>query len=167
MSECLDSELGLRLPLEVDTVHADNNIATVRRNSFTVSINISNFHLSSPVDICEMLKASSAVTMMAKQSPMIIVGGGAWGLSTALHLNLAGYSNITVFDRGEEMPSRYSAAWDLNKIVRAEYEDPFYTDLSLVCSSLCSTTNDINDAQLLIFNTLCSAGKTQPPYHDF
>jgi glycine/D-amino acid oxidase-like deaminating enzyme len=63
---------------------------------------------------------------------MIIVGGGAWGLSTALHLKLAGYSDITVFDRGAEIPSRYSAAWDLNKIVRAEYEDAFYTDLALV-----------------------------------
>jgi sarcosine oxidase/L-pipecolate oxidase len=72
------------------------------------------------------------VTMLSKQSPINIVGGGAWGLSTALHLNSAGHSDITVFDRGEKVPSRFSAAWDINKIVRAEYEDPFYTDLALV-----------------------------------
>ncbi len=52
--------------------------------------------------------------MLAKDSSVIIIGGGAWGLSTAYHMNLAGYSNITVFERGEEIPSRYSAAWDLN-----------------------------------------------------
>ncbi|KAG8624572.1 hypothetical protein KVT40_007639 [Elsinoe batatas] len=69
--------------------------------------------------------------MVDRTSPVIIVGGGAWGLSIALHLNAAGHSNITVYERGESIPSRYSAAWDLNKIVRAEYEDPFYTDLAL------------------------------------
>jgi len=62
------------------------------------------------------------------------MGGGAWGLSTALHMHEAGYIDITVYERASEMPSRYSAAWDLNKIVRAEYEDPFYVDLALVCS---------------------------------
>lgn len=66
-----------------------------------------------------------------KAAPIIIVGSGAWGLSTALHLLNNGHSNITVFDRASEIPSRYSAAYDLNKIVRAEYEDPFYTDLAL------------------------------------
>jgi len=70
-----------------------------------------------------------------KAAPILIVGSGAWGLSTALHLTNAGYNNITVFDRATEIPSIYSAAYDLNKIVRAEYEDPFYTDLALVSSS--------------------------------
>lgn len=71
---------------------------------------------------------------ISKDSPIIIVGGGAWGLSIALFLTRDGYSDITIYERGEEIPSRYSAAWDLNKIVRAEYEDPFYTDLALVSS---------------------------------
>jgi sarcosine oxidase/L-pipecolate oxidase len=62
--------------------------------------------------------------MVAKNSPVIIAGGGAWGLSTALH--------ITVYERATQIPSPYSAAWDINKIVRAEYEDPFYTKLALV-----------------------------------
>lgn len=71
-----------------------------------------------------------------KDAPIAIVGGGAWGLSTALHLKNAGYSDITVFERAAEIPSVYSAAHDLNKIVRAEYEDEFYTQLALVSRSL-------------------------------
>lgn len=69
--------------------------------------------------------------MVAKYAPIAIAGGGAWGLSTALHLSNAGYANITVYERAEKIPSPYSAAWDINKIVRAEYEDPFYTKLAL------------------------------------
>ena len=72
--------------------------------------------------------------MARKESPILILGGGAWGLSTALHMLKSGYLDITVLERGEHIPSRYSAAWDLNKIVRAEYEDAFYTELALVSS---------------------------------
>ncbi|KAH0159607.1 oxygen oxidoreductase, partial [Aureobasidium melanogenum] len=74
-----------------------------------------------------MLLAST----MSKPEPIAIVGGGAWGLSTALHLHRAGYTNITVFETADSIPSRYSAAYDINKIVRAEYEESFYTDLAL------------------------------------
>lgn len=73
---------------------------------------------------------------MDKAAPIAILGAGAFGLSTALHLVEAGYTNITIFDRDDKVPSQYSAAFDLNKIIRAEYEDPFYTDLVLVSSSL-------------------------------
>ncbi|KAL3475759.1 FAD dependent oxidoreductase [Aspergillus californicus] len=69
--------------------------------------------------------------MVSPTSPIIIVGGGAFGLSTALHLSNAGYTDITVFEKDTQIPSRFSAANDLNKIVRAEYEDPFYTDLTI------------------------------------
>lgn len=72
--------------------------------------------------------------MSDKESPVFILGSGAWGLSAALHLTRAGYSNITVFERAETIPSPYSAAYDINKIVRPEYEDPFYTELALVSS---------------------------------
>lgn len=69
---------------------------------------------------------------VSKTDRIIIVGSGAFGLSTALHLINAGYTDISVFDKDEEVPSRYSAANDLNKIVRAEYEDQFYKDLTMV-----------------------------------
>ncbi|CAG8009084.1 unnamed protein product [Penicillium salamii] len=66
-----------------------------------------------------------------KSDPIIIVGGGAFGLSSALHLTRSGFTNISVFEKDDHIPPRYSAANDLNKIVRAEYEDPFYTDLTI------------------------------------
>ncbi|KAI5465279.1 FAD dependent oxidoreductase [Mariannaea sp. PMI_226] len=66
-----------------------------------------------------------------KTAPILIIGGGAFGISTVFHLLEAGFSDITVLDKDDEIPSRFSAANDLNKIVRAEYEDPFYTELTL------------------------------------
>lgn len=71
---------------------------------------------------------------ISKSDPVIIIGGGTFGLSTALHLTRNGYTNISVFEADDQIPSRYSAANDLNKIVRAEYEDPFYTGLTIVLS---------------------------------
>ncbi|KNG45004.1 fad dependent oxidoreductase [Stemphylium lycopersici] len=68
---------------------------------------------------------------VSKTDPIAIIGGGAFGLSTALELSAKGYTNITVFEKDEEIPSRWSAANDLNKIMRAEYEDEFYTNLAV------------------------------------
>jgi sarcosine oxidase/L-pipecolate oxidase len=69
---------------------------------------------------------------LPKSEPIAIIGGGAFGLSTALELSKNGYTNITVFEKDEDIPSRWSAANDLNKIARAEYEDDWYTDLAIV-----------------------------------
>lgn len=69
---------------------------------------------------------------VSKHDHIIIVGAGAFGLSTALHLSQNGYTNITVLEQDDEIPSRYSAANDLNKIMRAEYEDEWYTNLTIV-----------------------------------
>jgi sarcosine oxidase/L-pipecolate oxidase len=71
-----------------------------------------------------------------KNEPIAIIGGGAFGLSTAFELSNQGYKNVTVFEKDEEIPSRWSAANDLNKIMRAEYEDDFYTELAVVCCYL-------------------------------
>ncbi|KAL5373941.1 hypothetical protein DPSP01_012335 [Paraphaeosphaeria sporulosa] len=68
---------------------------------------------------------------LPKSEPIAIIGGGAFGLSAALELSKNGYTNITVFEKDEEIPSRWSAANDLNKIARAEYEDDWYTDLAI------------------------------------
>ncbi|KAL3457711.1 FAD dependent oxidoreductase [Aspergillus heterothallicus] len=68
---------------------------------------------------------------VSKSDAVIIVGGGAFGLSTALHLLQKGYTNISVFEKDDHIPPRFSAANDLNKIVRAEYDDLFYTDLTI------------------------------------
>ncbi|KAJ8109227.1 hypothetical protein ONZ43_g6192 [Nemania bipapillata] len=62
------------------------------------------------------------MTPVSKSDSIIIVGAGAFGLSTALHLAQAGYRNITVFDKGAEIPSPFSAANDVNKILREALE---------------------------------------------
>ncbi|KAF2264305.1 FAD dependent oxidoreductase, partial [Lojkania enalia] len=61
-------------------------------------------------------------------SPIIIVGAGVFGLSTALHLSKAGYSNITIFDRQPYLDNEYStsngadaASADINKVIRLSY----------------------------------------------
>jgi sarcosine oxidase/L-pipecolate oxidase len=78
---------------------------------------------------------------ISKGSPIAIIGAGAFGLSTALELSKQGYTNVTVFEKDEEIPSRWSAANDLNKIMRAEYEDDFYTGLAVVSLIATATSN--------------------------
>lgn len=68
---------------------------------------------------------------MDKNSPILIVGAGVLGLSTAYHLAKAGYTSITVLEKSATFPPEKSAGNDVNKIIRAEYEDAFYMDLSL------------------------------------
>ncbi|KAM6524446.1 hypothetical protein FSOLCH5_005048 [Fusarium solani] len=74
-----------------------------------------------------------------KEASILIVGAGTFGLSAALDLSLNGYRNITVLDRGSDIPSPYSAGCDLNKTIRAEYEDDFYTSLALEAISAWKT----------------------------
>lgn len=44
----------------------------------------------------------------AKADPIVIVGAGIFGLSTAIHLALRGYSNVTVFDKQPYDKTLYS-----------------------------------------------------------
>jgi len=55
-------------------------------------------------------------TELTKQSRILILGGGTWGCSTALHLARRGYTNVTVLD-AHPIPSPISAGNDVNKIV--------------------------------------------------
>ncbi|KAI1459739.1 FAD dependent oxidoreductase [Annulohypoxylon moriforme] len=68
---------------------------------------------------------------MDKQTSSLILGAGTFGLSTAYHLAKAGYTNVTVLEKSATFPPELSAGNDLNKILRAEYEDPFYAELAL------------------------------------
>lgn len=68
---------------------------------------------------------------MDTNSRILIIGAGTFGLSTAYHMALSGYKSITVLEAGDVIPSPLTAANDLNKIIRAEYEDPFYTEMAL------------------------------------
>ncbi|KAF5545477.1 fructosyl amino acid oxidase [Fusarium napiforme] len=88
---------------------------------------------------------------VSKSEPILIVGGGAFGLSTVVHLLRAGYRDITVLDKDEEIPSRWSAANDLNKIVRAEYEDPLYQDLTVTSADPLTNQKAIGAWQTPLF----------------
>lgn len=79
-------------------------------------------------------------------SSIFIVGASVFGLSSAYHLALAGYKDITVFDRADNLPGPHAASHDLNKIIRAEYgaghgAHDFYTWLALVSPSTPNHTN--------------------------
>ena len=38
-------------------------------------------------------------SLVSKESPIIIIGAGVFGLSSAIHLAQRGFHNITVFDK--------------------------------------------------------------------
>jgi sarcosine oxidase/L-pipecolate oxidase len=42
-----------------------------------------------------------------KGAPVVIVGAGIFGLSTALHLARRGYTNVTVFDKQPYWETQY------------------------------------------------------------
>ncbi|MBW0523734.1 hypothetical protein O181_063449 [Austropuccinia psidii MF-1] len=67
---------------------------------------------------------------MDRSQKIIIVGGcGTFGLSTAWHLTKRGYTNVVCVDRWM-FPSRSSAGFDRNKIVRTIYSQPLYVKLA-------------------------------------
>lgn len=69
--------------------------------------------------------------MPVNDKSYLLVGAGCFGASTALHLKRAyPASKVTIIDRSP-FPCPTAAANDLNKIVRAEYEDPLYLKLAL------------------------------------
>lgn len=49
------------------------------------------------------------------ESPVVIVGAGCFGLSTAYHLLKRGFTNVTVLDRAEALPAKDAASTDMNK----------------------------------------------------
>jgi len=95
---------------------------------------------------------SHEVTQMPevnRDSPIVIVGAGCFGLSTAYHLLKRGFTNVTVLDRAGTLPAKDAASTDLNKsemknspgplyltytyyltVVRSSYPDDFYTSLA-------------------------------------
>ena len=64
-------------------------------------------------------------------SEILIVGAGIFGTSTAYHLSLThdDPTKITVLDRAPA-PCPLAASCDINKIVRADYSEPFYMNLA-------------------------------------
>ena len=52
---------------------------------------------------------------MNKDSQILVVGAGCFGLSTAYHLLRRGYTRVTILDRGTILPCPDAASTDLNK----------------------------------------------------
>ena len=68
--------------------------------------------------------------MFKTQTPtVLIIGGGAFGTSTAYHLSARGYDKVTVLDRFAP-PSKDAAATDMNKTVRVDYPSLIYSELA-------------------------------------
>ncbi|KAF9891365.1 hypothetical protein FE257_004221 [Aspergillus nanangensis] len=69
---------------------------------------------------------------MNSTETILIIGAGTFGVSTAYHLaqSLPNPSRITLLDRSPP-PSPAAASTDINKIIRADYPNPLYTQLGL------------------------------------
>jgi sarcosine oxidase / L-pipecolate oxidase len=66
----------------------------------------------------------------------LIVGAGVFGASTALHLRrLDPSATVTLLDR-TSFPNPSAASHDVNKIIRADYDDIFYMKLALEAQKL-------------------------------
>ncbi|KAK1149013.1 hypothetical protein N8T08_007688 [Aspergillus melleus] len=98
--------------------------------------------------------------LSSKSSPVVIVGAGIFGLSTAIHLAERGYKNIKIIDKQAYHESQYSydkgcdaASADINKIIRTAYgSEIWYQELALDAVTKWKRWN--NEIQ---------TGKTLPP----
>lgn len=50
---------------------------------------------------------ASSTPLTDKQAPIVIVGAGIFGLSSAIHLAQRGFANVTVFDRQPYWQTQY------------------------------------------------------------
>jgi sarcosine oxidase/L-pipecolate oxidase len=88
---------------------------------------------------------------MNKDSNILIVGAGVFGLSTALHLTKRGYTNVHVFDKQPYHSNHYAysegadaASADENKILRASYGGArMYQDLAFKAMDEWQKWNDL------------------------
>ena len=53
--------------------------------------------------------------MVSRSESVLIVGAGCFGISTAYHLLLRGFTDVTVLDRSETLPAPDAASTDMNK----------------------------------------------------
>ncbi|KAM0199053.1 hypothetical protein ACHAPI_003498 [Fusarium lateritium] len=67
---------------------------------------------------------------VAKTEPIVIVGAGVFGVSTALELKKRGYQKVTVLDRFLP-PVVDGSSVDISRVIRVEYADPFYGKMAM------------------------------------
>ncbi|KAF7593141.1 hypothetical protein BBP40_012020 [Aspergillus hancockii] len=70
-----------------------------------------------------------ASTTPSKTDPILIIGAGVFGLSTALELRSRAYKNVTVLDRYPP-PVPDGSSVDISRIIRTEYADPVYSQMA-------------------------------------
>ncbi|KAK2873536.1 hypothetical protein FQN49_002276 [Arthroderma sp. PD_2] len=75
----------------------------------------------------------------AKNSPIVIVGAGTWGISTALHLARRGYKDIKVLDP-YPVPSPISAGNDVNKFLELASSPVGDPDANYVSNAIAQAT---------------------------
>lgn len=79
----------------------------------------------------QLLSLSSSKPRVGNMQDYLIVGAGVFGLSTALELAKSQPdAKVTLIDRSP-CPHPSAASSDLNKIIRADYDDVFYMRLAL------------------------------------
>ncbi|TPX12692.1 uncharacterized protein E0L32_000869 [Thyridium curvatum] len=66
---------------------------------------------------------------MKKDSDIVVVGAGLFGLTTALELALQGYRNVTVLDR-HVPPVPDGSSVDISRVIRFDYADDIYLKLA-------------------------------------
>lgn len=59
--------------------------------------------------------ATPKILNAPKDSQIVVIGAGCFGLSTAYHLLLRGYDDITVLDRSATLPAPDAASNDINR----------------------------------------------------
>lgn len=67
--------------------------------------------------------------MVDDNSPVLIIGAGTFGLSTALQLLRKGHKNVRLLDP-YPVPSPLSAGNDVNKVLQSTVESEFYSELA-------------------------------------
>lgn len=68
-------------------------------------------------------------TALSHTQPILIIGAGVFGLSTALELSSRGYKNITVLDRYPP-PVPDGSSVDISRIIRTEYANSVYSQMA-------------------------------------
>ncbi|OJJ67100.1 hypothetical protein ASPBRDRAFT_59103 [Aspergillus brasiliensis CBS 101740] len=82
---------------------------------------------------------------MDKTQPVVIVGAGVFGLSTALHLAEDGFTSVTVMDRSMP-PVPDGSSNDISRVIRFDYGDPVYAKMGRDAYELWNTSPDYADS---------------------
>ncbi|TDZ55087.1 L-pipecolate oxidase [Colletotrichum trifolii] len=77
-------------------------------------------------------------TYTSKDAPILVVGAGVFGLSTALELKKRGYRSVTVLDRYLP-PVPDGSSVDISRIIRVDYADPVYGKMAREAYQLWTT----------------------------